>query len=156
MALVMNFDKVKEAAGKLWESIKNIFGKIRDFIKGIFDNFRNIIKLPKFEIEGSLNPLTWLKNGLPKLRVKWNAEGAIFRQPTIFNTQYGLQGVGEAGAEAIMPVSKLQDMIDWNSNQIDYQELGRQVAKAISGMAVVLDDDEVGRFIDRRIVKAVI
>lgn len=41
----------------------------------------------------------------------WNAEGAIFDKPTIFNTRLGLQGVGEAGAEAVAPISKLQEYI---------------------------------------------
>lgn len=34
--------------------------------------------------------------------------GAVFDQPTIFNTRLGLQGVGEAGPEAIAPVDVLQ------------------------------------------------
>ena len=41
----------------------------------------------------------------------WNAEGAIFSEPTIFNTRLGLQGVGEAGAEAVAPISKLQQYV---------------------------------------------
>lgn len=42
---------------------------------------------------------------------KWNAEGAIFSKPTIFNTRLGLQGVGEAGAEAVAPIDKLQQYV---------------------------------------------
>ena len=41
----------------------------------------------------------------------WNAEGAIFSKPTIFNTRLGLQGVGEAGAEAVAPIDKLQQYV---------------------------------------------
>ena len=44
-------------------------------------------------------------------QTKWNAEGAIFTKPTIFNTPLGLQGVGEAGAEAVLPISKIQGYI---------------------------------------------
>ena len=138
--LVKNFDAVKEAAQKLWQNFKDIFGKIRDFVGGIFNNFRNIIKLPKFEVSGSLNPVTWLKNGLPKLKVKWNADGAIFDSPTIFGTQYGYQGVGEAGPEAIMPISKLQDMVDFNKSEIDYKQLARELKIALLGLNVVLDN----------------
>lgn len=43
--------------------------------------------------------------------VTWNADGAIFSKPTIFNTRLGLQGVGEAGAEAVAPIDKLQGYI---------------------------------------------
>jgi hypothetical protein len=153
--LVMNFDKVKAAAGKLWDGIKDIFGKIGNFVKGIFDSFKTFIKLPKFEVKGSLNPLKWITEGLPKLNVKWNAEGGIFDSPTIFGTQYGLQGVGEAGPEAIMPLSKLQDLLDMN-NGIDYKKLAHELKSALGGMSIVLDDREVGAFVDYRIVKGVL
>ena len=150
--LIMNFDKVKAAASKLWDGIKDIFGKIGSFVKGIFDGFKNIIKLPKFEVKGSLNPLTWLKDGLPKLSVKWNAEGAIFNRPTIFGTSAGYQGVGEAGAEAVMPIEKLQDMIDWN--RTDENAIAKAIRKELNGFAVVMDGEKVGEFIDLRLMKA--
>lgn len=158
VALVMNFDKVKASAVALWDKFKDVFGKIRDFVAGIFNGFRNVIKLPKLSITGSLNPVKWLKEGLPKLKVNWNAEGGIFDSPTIFGTQYGMQGVGEAGPEAIMPISKLQDMVDWNNNKqtIDYKRLAYELKNALSGMSIVLDDDEVGSFVDRRIIKGVV
>lgn len=45
---------------------------------------------------------------MPSFSVKWNAQGAIFNKPTIFNTRLGLQGVGDGGeAEAVAPISKL-------------------------------------------------
>ncbi len=156
VALIMNFDKVKAAASSLWGMFKDVFGKIRDFVAGIFNGFKNIIKLPKFEVKGSLNPVKWLKQGLPKLSVKWNAEGAIFDKPTIFGTHMGYQGVGEAGAEVVAPISKLQQMIDWNTNnnQIDYRRLAYEMKNALLGMSVVLDDDKVGHIIDTRMVSA--
>ncbi|MBR5874482.1 MAG: hypothetical protein IKY90_07120 [Oscillospiraceae bacterium] len=40
-----------------------------------------------------------------------NAEGAIFSKPTIFDTRLGYQMVGEAGAEAVAPISKLQQYV---------------------------------------------
>ena len=152
--LIMNFDKVKTAAVGLWDKIKEVFGGIRDFIKGVFDNFKNIIKFPKLSITGSLNPVKWLTEGLPKLNVKWNAEGGIFDSPTIFGTQYGLQGVGEAGPEAIMPLSKLQDLLDMNT--IDYDQLANSLKRALRGMAIQLDDDKVGEFIDTRLIRGTV
>lgn len=153
--LVMNFDKVKEAASNLWDSIKLFFGKIGDFIGNIFDGIKGAIKLPKFKIEGSMNPLKWLKEGVPKLKVQWNAEGGIFKRPTIFNTVAGLQGVGEAGAEAIMPLSKLDSMLENNRTEIDYGRMGSELKKALVGMRIVLDRKEVGEFVDARIIKGV-
>jgi len=116
--LVMNFDKVKDAAFALWDNIKSIFTKIKDFIGDVFGAIRNMIKLPTISIQGDLNPLTWLKNGIPKFNVNWNADGAIFMKPAIFDTRYGYQGVGEAGPEAVLPLSKLDDMLGNKGNQI--------------------------------------
>jgi hypothetical protein len=154
VALVMNFDKVKKAASDLWNSIKDFFGKIGNFIGGVFDKFKEVIKLPKLSITGSLNPIKWVTEGLPKLNVKWNAEGGIFDSPTIFGTQYGLQGVGEAGPEAIMPLSKLQDLLDMNT--IDYDQLANSLKRALRGMAIQLDDDKVGEFIDTRLIRGTV
>lgn len=58
-------------------------------------------KLPKPKITGSfsLSP--------PRTpTISWNALGGVFNKPTLFNTaNAGLQGVGEAGAEAILPLN---------------------------------------------------
>lgn len=125
--LMKNMDWVKETAGKLWTGIKETFQKIGDWIsekingamdavKNAIDGIRNAfnfkfkwpkLPMPKFAISGSMNPLKWLQDGVPKLSVKWNADGAIFTKPYIF----GNQGVGEAGPEAILPISKLAGMM---------------------------------------------
>lgn len=119
VALWMNWDTVVEKAQGLWTSIKDIFGKIKDFVSNVWDTVKSVIKLPTISIQGDLNPLTWLKNGIPKFNVNWNAEGAIFAKPAIFDTRYGYQGVGEAGAEVVMPLSKLDSMLsDRSGNQI--------------------------------------
>ncbi len=155
VALVMNFDKVKAAAGKLWDAIKDIFGKIKEFIGNVFDTIKNVIKLPTIKIEGDLNPLNWLKKGLPKFNINWNAEGGIFDKPTIFGTRYGFQGVGEAGPEAIMPLSKLDSMLS-NNNSIDYDLLANAIARAMKQTPIVLDDEVLGGFVDYRIIKGVV
>lgn len=122
--LYKNWDTIKEKASALFGSISQTFeniktaisGKIEDAkeavrkaiekIKGFFDFNWSLpkLKMPTFGIKGkfSLNPPS-----IPKLSVNWNAEGGIFTKPTIFNTSAGLQGVGEAGPEAILPLSKL-------------------------------------------------
>lgn len=154
VALWKNWDTVKEKALGLWNSIKDVFGKIGTFIKDTFDKIKSWFKIPSISIEGDLNPLTWLKKGLPKFNVKWNAEGGIFDKPTIFATSAGFQGVGEAGAEAIMPLSKLDSMLS-ERQTIDYDLLGLAVKQALQGMTIELDKKPVGEFIDKRIIKGV-
>jgi hypothetical protein len=89
--------------------------------------------MPKFGIEGSMNPLKWLKDGVPKLTVKWNAAGAIFDRPTIFNTPYGLQGVGEAGPEAVAPIGTL----------MGYVRTAVEEARGNQGMNIVVNVDRM-------------
>lgn len=114
------FNSVKDTVTSIWDGIKDAISKpidkareavktAIDKIKGLFNfNFKwPKLKMPKFSIEGSMNPLKWLSDGVPKLKVAWNAAGGIFNRPTIFNTaNAGLQGVGEAGPEAILPLNR--------------------------------------------------
>lgn len=107
--LYKNWDTIMEKAKALFQGIKDTFGKIKETIASAF-NFKFTwpkLTLPKFKITGSMNPLKWIEEGTPKLSVNWNAEGAIFTKPYIF----GNQGVGEAGPEAVLPISKLAGMM---------------------------------------------
>lgn len=124
------FTSLKTTVETIWDGIKtaistpinaayNVVKRVIDKIKGVF-NFKfkwPHIPLPHFSIKGSANPLKWLSEGVPRLSVDWYAEGGIFDKPTIFNTSYGMKGVGEKGPEAVTPISKLQDMIDWNTGK---------------------------------------
>lgn len=106
VALWKNWDTVKEKAGALWSKIKEVFDKIKNFLKNIF-NFKwelPKLKMPKISMEGKFS---LVPPSVPKFSIKWNKEGAIFTKPYIF----GNQGVGEAGPEAILPISKLAGMI---------------------------------------------
>lgn len=77
-------------------------------IKGLF-NFKFTwphIPLPHFSISGSLNPINWLKDGLPRIGVEWYAKGGILNQPTIIGaTTDSLRVGGEAGPEAVIPLN---------------------------------------------------
>ena len=66
------------------------------------------LKLPHINIEGkfSLTPPS-----VPHFSIAWRAKGAIFDQPTIFPTRLGWQGVGEAGPEAVTPITVLQTYV---------------------------------------------
>lgn len=130
------FNGIKNTATNVWNGIKNaimtpinsaknMIKKAIDQIKGFF-NF-NIkwpkIKLPHFKIEGSFNPVDWLDEGIPKIKVDWYASGAIFTKPTLLSTNTGVKGVGEAGAEGILPIEKLETWITNALNQNNLQML---------------------------------
>lgn len=121
-------DKVVAVFGSLRDRVKSIFHAIMfamtnpvdaaktailtaiQKIKDVFSNLKLKLpefKLPRFSITGGKAPFgIGGKGSLPKFEVHWNAEGAIFRHPTI------LQGVGEAGPEAVVPLNTLWNKLD--------------------------------------------
>lgn len=107
--------KIKSTFSKVTDIIKKPFQTAIDAIKSLFAKTKLSfpdIKLPHFKI----SPSGWeigdlLKGSIPKLSIDWYADGGIFTKPTIFNTPYGLKGVGEAGAEAVLPIDRLEGYI---------------------------------------------
>lgn len=65
--------------------------------------------------------------------ISWNAKGGIFTKPTIFNTRAGLQGVGEMGHEAILPLDSFYNHLDNTiaSSSIDYGQLKGVIQEAV-------------------------
>ncbi len=84
-------------------------------VKSAFENMTITIPKPKIPVIGvSESSVSYGSGGnvsIPKFSVSWNALGGIFDQPTIFNTPAGMQGVGEAGPEAILPLDTLWDQM---------------------------------------------
>ena len=80
-------------------------------VKAAFENMTITIPKPKIPvINVSTSSVSYGDGGsvsVPNFSVSWNALGGIFDQPTIFNTPAGMQGVGEAGPEAILPLDTL-------------------------------------------------
>ncbi len=116
--IVNPFGTAVQQIGKHFDSIKNFFGNIIDNIKNLWGNFcdwfKSAFKLPHFTSEGSWNPKDWGTQGLPRIGVEWYAKGAIMNNPTAFgyNPSTGNAMVGgEAGAEAIAPISTLQQYV---------------------------------------------
>lgn len=99
------------------EAAKNIVGGIIDKIKGLFNfklKFPDIsiphIPMPHFRISGSFNPL---KGQIPSIGIDWFANGGILTKPTIFGMNgNSLLGGGEAGKEAVAPLSDLMAYVE--------------------------------------------
>lgn len=125
------FNGIKSTVTNIWNGIKTAISnpieaakeKVRsviDAIKGFF-NFKFSwpkIPMPHFGI----TPKGWkigdlLKGSIPKLNIDWYAEGGILTRPTIFGINGNrLMAGGEAGAEAILPIDRLEGYI---SNAIE-------------------------------------
>lgn len=102
----------------IWDSIVGWFTQAIDWIKNLWSNFTDWLsgnfKTPHFTVEGTLNPIKWFDEGLPKIGVEWYAKGGIMTNPTVFglNPSTGNAMVGgESGAEAIAPISELQSYV---------------------------------------------
>lgn len=108
------FNQVKEAITKPIERAKET---VRGIINNIKDFFKFKVELPKIKLPHfSIKPKGWelgdlLKGSIPKLAIDWYAKGGIFDKPTIFPTASGMKGVGEAGPEAVTPISALQKYV---------------------------------------------
>lgn len=140
-AIAENWDKVKTTATTTWDNIKTAIKNAIDYIQGIFTGFRDgvfttftdiwdkikeiwtnlgamfeagfDIKLPHISVSGGVAPYGIGGQGsLPKFNIDWYKDGGILTSPTIFGMQNGrFLGGGEAGAEAVLPLSNLEGMI---------------------------------------------
>ena len=113
------WDSLKETVGGIKDSILQTFNDIWDGIKYVWDSLGAMfeegfkIKLPHFTVSGGVAPYGIGGQGsLPKFDIQWYKDGGILTSPTIFGMQGGhLLGGGEAGAEAVLPLSNLETMI---------------------------------------------
>lgn len=115
------FNSVKNTVTTIWNGIKNaITNPIQtavNFVKSAIDKIRSFfsglkiqlphIKLPHFRLTGSFS---LMPPSVPHLSIDWYKNGGIFTNPTIFPSS-GI-GVGEAGAEAVLPLKKLWEEMD--------------------------------------------
>lgn len=117
------FTNIKAVVNRIWNNgvIKLLTIPIRTavtIIRTAINTIKNIIngaklqlpkfKLPHFKISGGKLP--WGIGGKgtkPSISVDWYAQGAIFRKPTLLGAGAALKGVGEAGAEAVLPLDLL-------------------------------------------------
>lgn len=157
----------KSTVLSVFEGIKSgISSKIngaRDAVKNAISTIKNTmnfswklpnLKLPHISIDGSfsLNPPS-----VPHFSIAWRAKGAVFDQPTIMPTRLGWQGVGEAGPEAVAPITVLQTYVEEavergitrlqrvERDPIDYDKLAAAMSKIET--TIRYDDRELGRTI---------
>ena len=107
------WDGIQKKASSLWDGVTSIFTNAIDTIKGLFSfEFKwPHIPLPHFSISGSINPLDWLKDGMPSIGVDWYAKA--MNQPYTF-TEPTIIGVGEAGSETVVGTDWLKKHTNGN------------------------------------------
>lgn len=113
---------IKSNITSTFEAIKNaITDKInaaKDAVHNAIEKIKSImnfewklphLKLPHISITGkfSLNPPS-----APHFSISWYAKGGVFDMPTLFGYGGNIGGLGEAGAEAIVPLEKNTQWLD--------------------------------------------
>lgn len=125
----MKFAEIKENARQAWENVKNAIvtpiQAAKDKVKGIIDKIKGLfplsvgkifsnIRVPDIKVSGGKAPYGLGGKGVkPHISVAWHAQGGIFDSPTLLTDRNGnFHGVGDAGAEAVMPLDPLWDKLD--------------------------------------------
>lgn len=100
-------DGITNAISTAYNNVEYWFQKIKDTLSGTL-SFPNI-KMPHFSITGSfsLNPPK-----VPYFGVQWYAKGGVLTKPTLFGMNGDqAMGGGDAGPEAVAPISVLQQYV---------------------------------------------
>lgn len=129
-------DKVTAPFKKAKETISNIIQKIKDFFPIKLGKLFKGIKLPHFDVEWSTITAFGKSIDFPSgFDIDWYKNGGIFDSPSLI-------GVGEAGAEAVVPLDKFWDKLDnmqmgnvtinvYPSAGMNETELARKVEQAL-------------------------
>lgn len=152
---------IKTTISTVFGAIKNImtnpFSTAKGIIEGIINKIKSFLnfnwefphlKMPHFKISGSMNPMKWAEEGVPSITVDWYAKGGIFSKPTIFNTPYGLKGVGDnpRSPEVVAPLHELKRMLGLDEKQ-------QQKSITVNFYPQQMNDNEMDRafkYINRR------
>lgn len=111
-AALSKFESIKSGISEKLEGAKSTVRSGLSAISGFFSNVKLSlphIKIPHFNISGGQAPWGIAGKGTaPKISVDWYKNGGILTGPTIFGANgNSLLGGGEAGKEAVLPLSEL-------------------------------------------------
>ena len=126
-AVTSVLDNIKSGFQSKLDAAHAIVTGVVDKIKGVFNFNWKLpeLKLPHISVTDGEAPFGIAgKGSLPKFDIQWYAEGGVMTAPTIFGAAGGkLLGGGEAGDEAILPLSALWDKLKvFIHNEMDQDE----------------------------------
>lgn len=122
-SLVASWNSIRSTASGAWNRIKNAMTHpvtaARDKIRGILKSIKGYfplrvgkifsnLRVPSITVNGGKAPYGIAGKGrTPSFHVAWNAQGGIFDSASIIG-----YGVGEKGAEAIIPLDRFWKQLD--------------------------------------------
>lgn len=117
-------NSIKEKFSSVLDSAKSIVQSGIDRIKSIFNFQWSLphLKMPHFSISGkfSLNPPS-----VPHFSISWYKLGGVFDSTTLFGYGGHIGGLGEDGAEAIVPLEKNTGWLDKIATMLNEKQGGR-------------------------------
>ena len=132
-AVTNSLDAVKTKFSNIMENAKTIVSNALEKIKSFFKFEWSLpkIKLPHFSISGkfSLDPPS-----IPKISVSWYQKGGVFDYPTLFGYGNGsVGGLGENGAEAIVPLEKNTYWLDKIADRLAARQGDTPIVLTVDG-----------------------
>ena len=126
------FGEIKSGITEKIEGAKDAVKNAIEKIKGFFDFKWELpkIKLPHFSISGkfSLNPPQ-----IPKFSVSWYKLGGVFDKATLFPYGGSIGGLGEDGAEAVVPLEKNTQWLDRIAEKLASKQSSTPVILQVDG-----------------------
>ena len=110
------------------DAVKNAIEKIKGFFNFKWELPK--IKLPHFSISGkfSLNPPQ-----IPKFSVSWYKLGGVFDKATLFPYGGSIGGLGEDGAEAVVPLEKNTQWLDRIAEKLASKQSSTPIILQVDG-----------------------
>jgi phage-related protein len=119
------FDNIKQGIKDKLEAAKQTVKDVIDKIKGFFNFSWSLpkLKMPHISISGEFS---LMPPKVPRFSIDWYAKGGVFDAPTLFNNGGRLSGLGEAGAEAIVPLENNTQWLDKIADKLSSKMGGSQ------------------------------
>lgn len=158
-----SWNAIKNTTSTVWNGIKTTASNGLDWIKNKLFNFKPSWsipkpKLPKVDIGIGHKTILGASVPYPTFSISWHKLGGIFKKPTLFNTSSGLHGVGEAGAEAVLPLDGFYNYLDRKlsainnrGETIDYDRLTKSVVSGLKEVGIYMDSKPVGRLVAKEV-----
>ena len=163
--ITINITRIKT---NIYNTIKDKINSAKEAVSGAIDKIKGLMNfkwsIPKPSLPHFNAHLKWSEQTVfgKTFRypsgISWNKLGGIFTQPTIFATpNAGLQGVGEAGAEAILPLDGFYRHLDEKLDRIvahetiDYDMMTNSFVTALQSLTVSMSAKEVGRLTSKSV-----
>lgn len=158
-----SWNAIKNTTSTVWNGIKTTASNGLDWIKNKLFNFKPSWsipkpKLPKVNIGIGHKTILGASVPYPTFNISWHKLGGIFTKPTLFNTGSSIHGVGEAGAEAVLPLDGFYNYLDRKlstinskTETIDYDRLTKSVVSGLKEVGIYMDSKPVGRLVAKEV-----